>query len=137
MATTATDGMSEFFGEPIFIYTRAQAIADGMLVDVTEIARKHGYKCDTALTRAVFSQFVEVDPFIDNDPTHEAIRRVLRAIHKQAIDNAKAGKEDNMILATLTEDGSGLPTGELKAIIEAAESGASGGQITILLPNED
>ena len=30
------DPLTEFFGEPISVYTRQQAIEDGALVDVTE-----------------------------------------------------------------------------------------------------
>lgn len=32
------NSLAEFFGEPIYSYTRAQAIADGALVNVTETA---------------------------------------------------------------------------------------------------
>ena len=44
----------------IFVYSRAQAIADGVLVDVTETAREAGLKYPTALTAAVWAQYVTV-----------------------------------------------------------------------------
>lgn len=46
------------FGDAIYRYTRAQAIADGVLVDVTEIAREAGFRIHVALTTAVWSQAV-------------------------------------------------------------------------------
>lgn len=52
-----TEGM---FGEVISRYTRAQAIEDGMLVDVTEMARQAGIKHPTAITASVFDDYVHV-----------------------------------------------------------------------------
>jgi hypothetical protein len=46
--------------EVISSYTRAQAIGDGVLVDVSEIAREAGIKFPVALTRAVWANYVEV-----------------------------------------------------------------------------
>ena len=56
--TTPTDAMHEIFGEPIHTYTRAQAIEDGALVDVSETAAEAGFKWPVALTRAVFEDCV-------------------------------------------------------------------------------
>ena len=52
--------MSEIFGQPIRIYTRAQAIEDGVLIDVSEMAREAGIKYPVALTCAAWSRCVEV-----------------------------------------------------------------------------
>lgn len=46
--------------EVIHSYTRAQAIADGVLVDVTELAKEAGFKFPVALTHAVYAKYVEV-----------------------------------------------------------------------------
>ena len=35
----------EIFGDVIYSYTRAQALADGVLVDVSERAKRAGIKC--------------------------------------------------------------------------------------------
>jgi hypothetical protein len=43
--------MEELFGEVIYAYTRAQAIEDGFLVDVTEDAKQAGFVSPVALTR--------------------------------------------------------------------------------------
>jgi hypothetical protein len=43
-------------------YTRAEAIADGVLVDVTETAKEAGIKYPVALTRAVWERCVAVPP---------------------------------------------------------------------------
>jgi len=48
------------FGE--IIYTRAQAVADGVQVDVTKTAQEAGIKFPMFLTRAVFDNYVAVPP---------------------------------------------------------------------------
>jgi len=52
--------MDELFGPVIFAYTRKEAIADGVLVDVTETAHEAGIKLPTAMTRAVFEDYIRV-----------------------------------------------------------------------------
>ena len=54
------DTMKEIFGDVIYAYTRAQAIEDGVLIDVTETAREAGIKFPTALTSAVWADYVAV-----------------------------------------------------------------------------
>ena len=48
------------FGEVIYSYTRAQAVADGVLVEVTKTAQEAGIKSPMFLTRAVFDNYVAV-----------------------------------------------------------------------------
>jgi hypothetical protein len=50
------------FGEIIYTYTRAQAVADGVQVDVTKTAQEAGIKFPMFLTRAVFDNYVAVPP---------------------------------------------------------------------------
>ena len=47
------EDMSEFFGEPISVYTRQQALDDGVLVDVTATASEAGIMIHTAITAAL------------------------------------------------------------------------------------
>jgi hypothetical protein len=42
------------FGEVIYSYTRAQAIEDGVLVDVTDMAKEAGFTCNTAVTQKLW-----------------------------------------------------------------------------------
>lgn len=47
--------ISHFFGAPISTYTRAEAIADGVLADVSSLAREAGFRFPVALTSGVVS----------------------------------------------------------------------------------
>lgn len=47
--------MVDFFGESVSIYTRQQVIEDGVLVDVSELAKETGFKIPVAFTAAVWA----------------------------------------------------------------------------------
>ena len=51
-------GNATAFGPVLSAYTRAQAIEDGFLVDVSETAREAGFKIPVAVTRAVWERLV-------------------------------------------------------------------------------
>jgi hypothetical protein len=48
------------FGEVIYAYTRAQAVADGVQVDVSTVAAEAGIRFPVFLTRTVFDAYVAV-----------------------------------------------------------------------------
>lgn len=64
MTTSDAQGVADaelvrqLFGEPVSTYSRAQAIDDGELVDVSTVAREAGIKFPVAISRAVFEDCV-------------------------------------------------------------------------------
>ncbi len=52
--------LRSLFGEPIHTYSRADALADGNLVDASVMAKQTGFKAPVALTRSVWEAYVEV-----------------------------------------------------------------------------
>lgn len=78
-AAPGADPVRELFGEPISIYTRAQALEDGVLVDVTPWA-SGCFKHPVALTAALWAIVSEVPPGLGGDSTLDVrVREVLRA----------------------------------------------------------
>ncbi len=53
--------MTKYFGDPISTYTRAQAIEDGVLVDVSVAAREAGFKFPVAVIRTAWDGCVVPD----------------------------------------------------------------------------
>ena len=51
-------GNAAAFGPAISAYTRAQAIDDGILVDVSGTAREAGFNIPVAITRSVWNRLV-------------------------------------------------------------------------------
>ena len=49
----------------IYSYTRAQAIEDGVLIDITADAQAHGFKVHTVVTDNLYHQYVEVPNGLD------------------------------------------------------------------------
>ena len=81
---------AEIFGELIYSYSRAQALADGMLVDVSERAKRAGIKYPTACTHGVWS-LIDCLPASDTDTlagivrdvrTEEVLSAMLAAIRR-------------------------------------------------------
>jgi hypothetical protein len=56
-AAAAVD-VDPIFGPVIFSYSRAQALEDGVLADVSELAREAGFKYPTAITVAVHGELM-------------------------------------------------------------------------------
>lgn len=61
----------DFFGPPISSYSRADALADGVLVDVTETACEAGFKWPVALTRAAWNDCVA---WSDSDSARQTVQ---------------------------------------------------------------
>ena len=53
--------MSEFFGPPISVYTREQALEDGVLVDVSETAKDAGIIYPVAVTQRLWTGYIVPD----------------------------------------------------------------------------
>ena len=49
---------TEMFGDLIDSYSRAQAIEDGTLIDVSEIANEAGFTIPVAVTQAVWHDYM-------------------------------------------------------------------------------
>ena len=50
--------LADLFGEVIYAYTRAQAIADGVLIDVSELSRDAGFRHPVAMTSGAWADCV-------------------------------------------------------------------------------
>ena len=55
------NALAEMFGPVIDSYTRAEAIEDGVLIDVSEMAREAGITYPVAITHRVWSEYITPD----------------------------------------------------------------------------
>ena len=65
---TEEKDMHEFYGEVIYAYTRAEALEDGVLVDVSETAKEAGFVVPVAVTAALWSDINDVPEASGQDP---------------------------------------------------------------------
>jgi hypothetical protein len=125
--------MDDFWGEPISVYTRQQAIEDGVLVDVSEMAREAGFTIPVALTSGVFYECVQ---WPEDDGTQDEAGRlwdVLMMLYF-GIKRSPGGDRIDYELIVRQRDGS-MRTTALYATVGPGDTAAP--VITIMLPNED
>ena len=86
--TNEPDSMAELFGEVIYSYTRAQAIADGVLVDVTKQAQEAGFRFPTVITAALWS---DIEQIPSKHPYQDVQGRLWDVLY-MAMGNARRNK---------------------------------------------
>jgi hypothetical protein len=130
------------FGEMIYSYTRAQAIEDGVLIDVSEVAKEAGIKIPVAVTEAVWDQYVEwTDEDTKKQTSQDQFGSRLWDILFMLYLAIKNGKNESSSidfkLNIILRDGrSNMPVlVTLKSIISSSDNGEP--VVTIMLPNED
>ena len=114
------------YGPMIFSYTRAQAIEDGVLIDVTDLALQAGLRLHTVITCGVAAELA---------PSHggpavrdEVIRDILHAFRQAIQNDLAAGK--NTDRADFTVNGV-----ELYALIGPGDDAEP--VLTVMLIGED
>ena len=123
----------DIFGPVIFSYTRAQAIADGVLVDVSEMASEAGIKHPTAVTAAVWGEFVRVPEGVEHQD-EKGRRWDIVNMFRFATKQSKGGTELHFNLL-VRNDNTAPKLVTLKAICSPGDTPEP--VLTIMLPNED
>lgn len=124
--------MSDDF-ELIHRYTRAEAIEDGVLVDVTSTAKEAGIQYPTAVTRAVFEQCIRVpDGVVGQDETG----RTWDVLWMLRLAIGRSSNTDSIRYTVLVRNDNNAPREvELKALCHPGDDAEP--VITILMPDED
>ncbi len=128
------------FGDVIYSYTRAQALEDGYLVDVSEMAREAGLKVNTALTRAVWDDCVEWDDDDSKRQTHQDQDGRLWDVLFMASMAARTNPNSSQILYQLyrvPRGGRGTRAKLVKLKLHIGPGDQGEPVITIMMPNED
>ena len=127
--------MLNFSDELISVFTRADALTDGILIDVTKIAEEEGFKVPVALTSAAYRS---IEPSEEERCCGEELRGRLHdlfwmmrlALHRKSY--VEASRIDFQL--NLFQEGKQTSLA-LRALLHPGDRGEP--VITILLPNED
>lgn len=124
--------MDNIFGDVISSYSRAQAIEDGVLVDVSSVAQEAGLRFPVALTRAAWELCVTVPP---KARCQNEAGRLWDAVSmlRFAIKTGGGGSELRYSLIVVTAKGRRRIT--LKSICGPGDDAEP--VITVMLPEED
>ena len=96
--------MKEFFGgspDLIFIYSREQAIEEGVLIDVTPIARQAGYRIPVALTCALMGDIQDVPEGMRTRPGMEVDSRLFDVLNQGNIAIHRGASRSSELCFTL------------------------------------
>ena len=124
------------FGEVIFTYTRAQAIADGVQVDVSTIAAEAGIRFPVFLTRSVFDAYVTVPPNVSGQDEAGRLWDVVWML-RFAIRKAAQGHSRLPFALYVRNDNRAPRLVKLVAMCGALDIDDPQPSITIMLPDED
>ena len=119
----------------IFAYTRAQAIADGVLVDVSEVAREAGYKIPVAVTAGVWAECVEVPRGVTGQDETGRLWDVLMMLRHAIAKSGEGNRVDFAVHVRKDNEECTPPLVPLYAVCGPGDDAEP--VITVMLPHED
>jgi len=134
MPTSDADFFSDF--EVVSSYSRADAIRDKCLFDLTAEARQCGFKLPLAVTESVFKDYLDPSPDLIAEG-QSRVGRTLDLLHVLRAAILTAPSTDTLFFKVLFILEPGHPTVpiELKALIHPGDVGEP--VLTVLLRHED
>ena len=118
----------------IHTYTRAQAIEDGLLADVTKTAGEAGLRFPVALTRTVWCQYVEVPDGVEGQDEAGRLWDILWML-VAAIRGSKDAGDTLHFQLYVRNDNRRPKLVTLKAVCGPNDDASP--CITVMLPEED
>ena len=118
----------------IYTYTRAQALEDGVLVDVSETAKEAGIRYPTALTAAVWEAYVRVAEKTSGQDERGRLWDILWMLRLAALGSRNEAQIAFEVLVN-NDDAEGPRVVRLKAICGPGDNLEP--VLTVMLPNED
>jgi hypothetical protein len=128
------------FGEVIYSYTRTEAIADGVLVDVSETAREAGFRWPVAITSAAWADCVAWSEKDNRRQVHQDEPGRLWDVLWMALNAIRTnppGTQMTFELYRVPCDGISTEARPTRLKLVAGPSDAGEPVITLMLPGED
>ena len=134
-------GNAAAFDPVISVYTRAQAIEDGILVDVSETAREAGFRIPVAITRSVWDRIIALpEGYLGFQHERGRLWDVLWMARHYAL---RASDSDRVRMCVLVRDirkdlrDSHRPPRRHFPIVAIGAGDAGEAAITIMFPEDD
>jgi len=127
---------ADIFGAPIYTYTRAQAVADGLQVEVTKTAAEAGIRFPVFITRAVFDSFVTVPPGVTAQDEAGRLWDILWML-RFAILRSRPGCDRLAVALYVRNDNRAARLIKLIAVCAALDIDDPQPSITVMMPDED
>lgn len=114
----------------VFVYTRQQAIEDGIFVDVSEVAQRNGFNIPVALTTNLFHQHIKGESDQDTD---NRLNVFLRIMHENI--RTHKDKTTDTLLTTKVYFDDKTPT-DVWVAIEGQSPSDPSPALNIMLPED-
>lgn len=124
------------FGEVIYSYSRAQAVADGVQVEVTKVAAEAGIRFPVFLTRTVFDAYVTVPPDVSGQDEAGRLWDIVW-MTRFAIIRAKPGADRLPVALYVRNDNRAAKLIKLVATCGPLDIDDPQPAITVMMPDED
>ena len=124
------------FGEIIYSYTRKQAIADGVQVEVSTTAKEAGIRFPVFITRTAFDAYVTVPPDVSGQDEAGRLWDVVWML-RFAIRKAAAGQDRLPFALYVRNDNRAPRLVKLIATCGALDIDDPQPAITVMMPDED
>ncbi|MBI5247529.1 MAG: hypothetical protein HY923_10135 [Elusimicrobia bacterium] len=121
--------------EVIHAYTRAQAIEDGVLVDMSALAREAGFRWPLAVTRSVWGVIEPDDALKREGQSYTGRAWDLLTILRAEMRSARDGCEVRFAAYFVTEPGMPPRQVAMRAVSGPGDEGEP--VITVMMPDED
>lgn len=127
--------LQEFYGAPVSVYTRSQAIDDGYLIDLSETARGLGFKVPVAITSDAFVRCVHLEKEEAQALGVSECQRVTRLLRVLLfkIRNTMNGSEDRCTFELAFQALKAGQSVEERAMIEATIGPGDDGEPVITI----
>jgi len=131
-----TNNQESPFGTVIYAYTRAQAVADGVQVEVTKTAQEAGIKFPMFLTRAVFEAYVAVPPDVTGQDEAGRLWDIVW-MTRFGIIRSTPGRDRIPVALYVRNDNTRAKLVKLIATCSALDISDPQPAITVMMPDED
>ena len=122
--------------EIVYSYTRAQAVADGVQVEVSKVAAEAGIKFPMFLTRAVYDAYVTVPPDVSGQDEAGRLWDVVW-MTRFGILRARPGVDRVPVALYVRNDNRAAKLVKLVATCGPLDIDDPKPAITVMLPDED
>lgn len=132
--TVEADGSLWNVEDYIHVYTRAQAIADGVLIDAGQLAVEAGFRYPVALTSAAWHATVAVS---STDHVHDEVGRLWDVLNVLLVAIRSADGKTSRIdfCVNVADENENLTTVKLKSLCGPGDDAKP--VITVMFPDED
>ena len=134
--TMNTNNTDSPFGAVVYAYTRSQAVADGVQVEVSKVAAEAGIRLPVFLTRTVYDAYVTLPPDVAGQDEAGRLWDIVWML-RFAIIRSQPGAQRIPVALYIRNDNLRSRLVKLVAVCGPLDIDDPAPAITVMMPDED